>query len=184
MASVTQVISEALGIASDNNFVYYDASQGETNGLGAVTIPYTMDCATFLCYAIYLANGWTWYNQPYGYFWPHISQAGFDDFLVNTIGLTKWSYTIGMQMEIGDIVITTENLHHAFMYIGSNILVDANDYFGHGANSIATRSFPTYSESEFAYVYRWSTTPPTPPTPSGRKKMPLWMMLRNPYLYK
>ena len=180
MALVDDVITEALGIASNNSFHYYNSSLGETNGLGAVTVPYTMDCATFLCYAIYLAQGWTWYNQPHGYFWPHISQAGFDDFLVNTLGLTKISYTSGMQMALGDIVITTENLHHAFMYIGNGQLVDANNYFGYGANSIAVRTYPTYATSEYAFVYRWAGVTPTPiPVPVEWMKHPRFRRRRK-----
>lgn len=161
MATATQVIARATSIANDNQFRYYDASNNETNGLGAITVPYTMDCATFLCYAIYLAEGWAWYNQPYGYFWPHVSQSGFDAFLTNTMNLTKISYSSGMTLQTGDIVITNETMHHAFMYIGTNSIIDANNYFGYADNSIAVRALNVYSESDFEFVYRWSSNPLT-----------------------
>lgn len=159
MAIVDNFISQLVRIANDNSFRYYNASLGETNGLGNVAVPYTLDCATYCAYAIYCAYGWPWANQTHGYFWPYVTQTGFDDFLVNTIGLTRTTFVDESQLQAGDIIMCDETLHHNLQYLGNGTIIDANNYFGYGDNSIAARSYPTYDPSTFVYVYSWGATP-------------------------
>lgn len=152
------LVYQATRIANDNRYHYYDSSQGETN-LG----PFTFDCATFNSYCIYLAMGWSdWPSSSHGsigYFWPYISQTGYDDFLTVN-GFQKYAFNASLLTE-GAIIITDETLHHSLFYIGNNQICDANNYYGYGDNSIAIRSYPTYDPARFAYIY----LPPDVPVP-------------------
>lgn len=154
----TALMTQARRIAADNRYHYYDRTQGESN-LG----PYTFDCATFNSYTIYLAMGWNdWPSSSHGsigYFWPYISQTGFDDFLTLN-GWTRYTFSDSLRTE-GAIIITDETLHHSLMLLDNNEICDANNYFGYGANSIAVRSYPTYDPARFAYIY----IPPDVPVP-------------------
>lgn len=165
----TALVNWAVNIANDNTYYYY--YRGSENW----RVPPHFDCATFLSYVIYQASGWNdWYDR--GYFWPHISDPGFDDFLTSN-GWTRYYYNSSYLTE-GAIIITDESLGHTLMYIGNSQICDANDYFGHGANSIAVRSFPTYSESSFYYIYLPPDVTPGPgPTPGPTPEFSV-------YLYK
>lgn len=144
------LVAHARTLCADNTQVYYNSSQGQTN-IG----PPTWDCATFNSYTIYLAMGWSdWPSSSHGgpgYFWPHITETGFDTFLLDN-GWTRYSYDASLLVP-GAIIITDETLHHSLMYLGNNELADANNYFGYGDNSIAVRTFPTYDPSTFYYIY-------------------------------
>lgn len=160
----TALVNAARAICADNNFRYYDSSQGESN-LG----PYTFDCATFNSYTIYQAMGWS--NFPdssyggIGYFWPWINQTGFDQFLLDN-GWTRYSYSDSLLTE-GAIIITDITLHHSLMYLGNGELADANNYFGYGNDSIAVRTWPTYSTSNFYYIYIPPNVTPGTGQPDG-----------------
>lgn len=155
------LIYYAKQIANDNRYRYYNANQGESN-LGE----YTFDCATFNSYCIYLAMGWDDFpnsaHGSIGYFWPYISQNGYDSFLLIN-GFIKYPFNENLLTE-GSIIITNENLHHSLFYIGNNQICDANNYFGYGDDSIAIRNYPTYDISNFAYIYLPPDTP-VPPIP-------------------
>lgn len=152
MATAFQLalVSHARAICADNTQTYVNWNAGQTN-IG----PPHWDCATFNSYTIYLAMGWTdWPNTIHGgpgYFWPHISETGYDQFLLDN-NWSKYPYSDSLLTE-GAIIITDETLGHSLMYLGSNELADANNYFGYGDNSIAVRTFPTYDPSTFAFIY-------------------------------
>lgn len=156
------LVAHARAICADNTQTYVDYDQGQTN-IG----PPNWDCATFNSYTIYLAMGWTdWPSSSHGgpgYFWPHISESGYDAFLLAN-NWQKYPYDASL-LTPGAIIITDETLGHSLMYLGNNELADANNYFGYGDNSIAVRTWPTYSTSTFAYIY----IPPdvTPGSPNG-----------------
>lgn len=142
------LVTWARALCADNNYRYY--SSGESY-LG----PYTFDCGTFNSFTIYKALGWSNFPDSShggpGYFWPHVTDSGFDTFLL-TNGWQRYSYSASLLTE-GAIIITDESLHHSLMYLGNNELADANNYFGYGDNSIAVRTFPTYDPSAFYYIY-------------------------------
>ena len=144
------LVDWAKNIANDNRYHYYYYYQGDSN-LG----PWGFDCATYVSYVIYKANGWNdWPDR--GYFWPWTdgSQgAGYDAFLLDN-GWQKYNYDVNLLTE-GAIIITYPYMHHTLMYVGNNELCDANDFGGSdfGDNSIAIRSFPYYSTSDFQYIY-------------------------------
>lgn len=162
------LVHYAIEIANDNRYRYVNWDAGETN-----TGPYTLDCATYNSLTIYKAMGWNdfpnYIHGGIGYFWPHISESGFDIFLLVN-GWHKQTYN-AMLLTPGAIIITYENAsaaHHSLMYLGNvngtESLADANNYFGYGNNSINVRPWPTYDTSGFAYIYLPPDTP-VPPIP-------------------
>lgn len=154
MSLTSDVVANAIAIANDNKFRYHYSHEG--NGSGAVTVPYTMDCCTFISYSIYLAMGWTWYNQPYSYYWPHVSQSGYDYFLTNTIGCSKQLWHSVSDRRSGDIIITDEYYGHTLMLVNENQIIDAVPCSNYGvAQSIAVRPYPHYDTSHFLYLYRF-----------------------------
>lgn len=144
------LVARARALCADNTQTYVDYDQGQTN-IG----PPHWDCATFNSYTIYMAMGWSdWPSSSHGgpgYFWPHISESGYDAFLLAN-NWQKYPYDASL-LTPGAIIITDESLGHSLMYLGNNELADANNYFGYGDNSIAVRTFPTYDTSTFAYIY-------------------------------
>lgn len=156
MSLTTDVVAHAIAIANDNRFRYYYRGTGETNGSGAVTVPYTLDCCTYISYCIYLSMGWTWYNQPYSYYWPHVSDPGFDYFLTNTMGCSKQLFSSVSQLRAGDIIITDEYYGHTLMMISATQFADAIPCSNVGeAQSIAVRNYPYYNPAHFLYLYRF-----------------------------
>lgn len=156
------LVHYAIEIANDNRYHYVNWSAGETN-----RGPWTYDCATFNSLTFYKAMGWDdWINPAHGgigYFWPHISDPGYDTFLLAN-GWHKERYN-SMLLTPGAIIITDERLGHSLMYLGIingvESLADANNYFGYGADSIAVRPWPTYGTDNFYYIY----LPPDVPVP-------------------
>ncbi len=170
------LVYHARAICADNTQTYVDWDQGQTN-IG----PPHWDCATFNSYTIYLAMGWNdWPSSSHGgigYFWPHINDTGFDDFLLAN-NWQRYSYNASL-LTPGAIIITSENLHHSLMYLGNGELADANNYFGYGDNSIAVRTFPTYDPAEFYYIYIPPDVTPGPGPLPGRLKYDRHRRYRN-----
>lgn len=158
------LVAHARAICADNTQTYVNYSQGQTN-IG----PPNWDCATFNSYTIYRAMGWSdWPSSSHGgpgYFWPHISESGYDAFLLAN-GWQKCTYSASL-LTPGAIIITDETLGHSLMYLGNNELADANNYFGYGDNSIAVRTWPTYDTSAFAYIYIPPDVTPGTTEPNG-----------------
>lgn len=145
------LVSIAKALAADNRYHYYNKQTESRFG------PYTFDCATFLSFVIYTAMGWgSFPNESHGgggYYWPHISEDGYDAFLLAN-GWTKLPYQYSY-LEPGAIIIADESLGHTLMYCGNGEIVDANDrnQTDLGDTSIAVREWPTYDTSCFAYIY-------------------------------
>ena len=137
---------------ANDRYRYYKKNEGETN-LGK----YTVDCCTLISRIIYDAFGWTDFpnakHGSCGYYWSHINDAGFDEFLMVN-GFEKFKY-YAQWLKAGDIVITDERLGHTFMIIDDVHIFDANNSFGYGADSVAIRWLNTYSPDNWAYVYRY-----------------------------
>lgn len=148
------LVYHARAMAADNTQTYYDSSLGQTN-IG----PPHWDCATFNSYTIYLAMGWTdWPSASHGgvgYFWPDPADEyltpGSYDFLTDN-GWVKYNYSASL-VTPGAIIIADLGTWHSLMCLGSGEICDANDYFGHGDNSIAVRPFSTYAESSYTYIF-------------------------------
>lgn len=141
------LVNWAVSIA--NNDYYYYHYTWEDN----VTVPH-FDCATYLSYVIYQASGWNdWYDRSY--FWPHISDPGYDSFLLNN-GWQKFPFSSSYLTE-GAIIIMDETWGHTFMYIGNGQICEANDKndTDHGPTSIEVCSYSKYEpyESDFAFIY-------------------------------
>lgn len=152
MGIAEQLVNTAIRYANDNNWHYYMRNCGQKN-----TDMNCVDCATLISRIIYDVFGWGDFPSSKrgscGYYWPHISDSGFDTFLTVN-GFEKIKYK-NQDLLPGDIIITNEKLGHTLMIIDSETLVDANNAYGYGAKSVDIRPLSTYSFSYYAFIYRY-----------------------------
>lgn len=146
MTLIDKVVQNVITIANDDSYQYGKWSSPHGNGLGNVENPKYLDCCTSICLAIYRAMAWSWKNQTHGYYWPHVSQNGYDYFLTKTLGAKKTWYG-NKKLEKGDILITSETYGHTAIMVDDKRMFEANPYY---ADSIAIRNF---YEMDWLYVY-------------------------------
>jgi len=142
MGKTNDLIAAAKKMAADNRNVYGKYP----NNMG----PYTWDCATFLskcCYDAGICSG-KWHDL--GYFWPHISEAGFDYFLTTVCKMTKLTYIGDGMLVPGDILISRESYGHTAMFLGNWKMIEAHDQYP-ADQQIGIHD---WKEMDWCFVYR------------------------------
>lgn len=151
MSILNSFLKELQKMANDNRYHYGRWNSKHGNGLGNVEDPLYFDCCTSISYCIYKAFRWKWASQKYGYYWPHVSEGGFDYFLTHMLHLKKcmWSDNMQDSLQPGDILISSETYGHTVCYVGEGYIFDANNSY---EDDIAIRK---YYNMEWLYCYRW-----------------------------